>query len=126
MHIILSNSSTQPIYEQIKEQVKAQIFSGELQEGEKLPSLRRLAADLKISVLTTTRAYSELESEGYITSQQGEGFFVMSSSSALLHEQLLKDVEQHLQQAIVSAEKAAMTKEELMALLSLLMEVDDE
>lgn len=72
MHIILSNSSTQPIYEQIKEQVKAQIFSGELQEGEKLPSLRRLAADLKISVLTTTRAYSELESEGYITSQQGE------------------------------------------------------
>ena len=57
---------------------------------------------------------------------QGKGFFVMSSSSALLHEQLLKDVEQHLQQAIVSAEKAAMTKEELMALLSLLMEVDDE
>ena len=126
MHIILSNSSTQPIYEQIKEQVKAQIFSGELQEGEKLPSLRRLAADLKISVLTTTRAYSELESEGYITSQQGKGFFVMSSSSALLHEQLLKDVEQHLQQAIVSAEKAAMTKEELMALLSLLMGVDNE
>lgn len=126
MHIVLSNSSTLPIYEQIKEQVKAQIFSGELAEGEKLPSLRRLAADLKISVLTTTRAYNELEAEGYITSQQGKGFFVMSSSSALLHEQLVKDVERHLQSAIASAEKAAMSKEELVALLRLLMEVDDE
>lgn len=126
MHIILSNSSTQPIYEQIKEQVKAQIFSGELQEGEKLPSLRRLAADLKISVLTTTRAYNELEAEGYISSQQGKGFFVMSSSSALLREQLLKDVELHLSQAIASAQKAAMSGEELLSLLKLLLEVDDE
>lgn len=126
MHIILSNSSAQPIYEQIKEQVKAQIFSGALQEGEKLPSLRRLAADLKISVLTTTRAYNELEAEGYISSQQGKGFFVMSSSSALLREQLLKDVELHLSQAIASAQKAAMSEEELLSLLKLLLEVDDE
>lgn len=126
MHIVLSNGSPLPIYEQIKEQVKAQILSGELAEGERLPSLRRLAADLKISVLTTTRAYNELEAEGYITSQQGKGFFVMSSSSALLREQLLKDVEAHLQQAIVSAGKAAMSKEELLDLLRLLMEVDDD
>ena len=125
MHIVLSNSTSLPIYEQIKEQIKAQILSGELAEGEKLPSLRRLAADLKISVLTTTRAYNELEAEGYITSQQGRGFFVMSSSSQLLREQLLKNVEAQLQGAIVVAEKAGMSREELLALLKLLMEVEE-
>lgn len=125
MHIVLSNSTSLPIYEQIKEQIKAQILSGELAEGEKLPSLRRLAADLKISVLTTTRAYNELEAEGYITSQQGRGFFVMSSSSQLLREQLLKNVEAQLQGAIDVAEKAGMSREELLALLKLLMEVEE-
>lgn len=125
MHIVLSNSISLPIYEQIKEQIKAQILSGELAEGEKLPSLRRLAADLKISVLTTTRAYNELEAEGYITSQQGKGFFVMSSSSQLLREQLLKNVEAQLQGAIDVAEKAGMSREELLALLNLLMEVEE-
>ena len=125
MHIVLSNSTSLPIYEQIKEQIKAQILSGELAEGEKLPSLRRLAADLKISVLTTTRAYNELEAEGYITSQQGKGFFVMSSSSQLLREQLLKHVEAQLQGAIDVAEKAGMSREELLALLNLLMEVEE-
>lgn len=125
MHIVLSNSTSLPIYEQIKEQIKAQILSGELAEGEKLPSLRRLAADLKISVLTTTRAYNELEAEGYITSQQGRGFFVMSSSSQLLREQLLKNVEAQLQGAIDVAEKAGMSREELLALLNLLMEVEE-
>lgn len=125
MHIVLSNSTSLPIYEQIKEQIKAQILSGELAEGEKLPSLRRLAADLKISVLTTTRAYNELEAEGYITSQQGRGFFVMSSSSQLLREQLLKNVEAQLQGAIDFAEKAGMSREELLALLKLLMEVEE-
>lgn len=125
MHIVLSNSTSLPIYEQIKEQIKAQILSGELAEGEKLPSLRRLAADLKISVLTTTRAYNELEAEGYITSQQGKGFFVMSSSSQLLREQLRKNVEAQLQGAIDVAEKAGMSREELLALLNLLMEVEE-
>lgn len=126
MHIVLSNSASLPIYEQIKEQVKAQILSGELQEGEMLPSLRRLAADLKISVLTTTRAYNELEAEGYITSRPGKGFFVMSSSSSLLREQLLKNVEAQLQGAIDAAAKTGMSGEELVALLKLLMEVEDD
>ena len=126
MHIVLSNSASLPIYEQIKEQVKAQILSGELQEGEMLPSLRRLAADLKISVLTTTRAYNELEAEGYIISRPGKGFFVMSSSSSLLREQLLKNVEAQLQGAIDAAAKAGMSGEELVALLKLLMEVEDD
>lgn len=126
MHIVLSNSSALPIYEQIKEQVKAQILSGELYENEMLPSLRQLAKDLKISVLTTTRAYNELEEEGYITSRQGKGFFVMPSGSDLLKEQLIKEVESGLNSAIVAARRAALTEEELINLLKLLLEVADD
>ena len=125
MNIVLSNSSALPIYEQIKEQVKAQILAGELQENEMLPSLRQLARDLKISVLTTTRAYNELEQEGFIASRQGKGFFVMPSSSALIREQLLREVEAGLLQAIQAADRAAMPAEELAALLQLLLEGED-
>lgn len=126
MYIVLSNSSDLPIYEQIKEQVKTQILSGELSENEKLPSLRQLAKDLKISVLTTTRAYNELEEEGFITSRQGKGFFVMPRGSDLLREQLIKDVETNLNNAILSAQRASMTDDELVQLLKLLLEVSDE
>lgn len=126
MYIVLSNSSDLPIYEQIKEQVKTQILSGELSENEMLPSLRQLAKDLKISVLTTTRAYNELEEEGFITSRQGKGFFVMPRGSDLLREQLIKDVETHLNNAILSAQRASMTDDELVQLLKLLLEVSDE
>lgn len=126
MHIVLSNSSDLPIYEQIKEQIKTQILSGDLSENEMLPSLRQLAKDLKISVLTTTRAYNELEKEGFITSMPGKGFFVMPSGSDLLREQLIKDVENNLNNAILSAQRASMTDEELVQLLKLLLEVSDE
>lgn len=126
MYIVLSNSSDLPIYEQIKEQVKTQILSGELSENEMLPSLRQLAKDLKISVLTTTRAYNELEGEGFITSRQGKGFFVMPRGSDLLREQLIKDVETNLNNAILSAQRASMTDDELVQLLKLLLEVSDE
>ena len=126
MYIVLSNSSDLPIYEQIKEQVKTQILSGELSENEMLPSLRQLAKDLKISVLTTTRAYNELEEEGFITSRQGKGFFLMPRGSDLLREQLIKDVETNLNNAILSAQRASMTDDELVQLLKLLLEVSDE
>ena len=126
MYIVLSNSSDLPIYEQIKEQVKTQILSGELSENEMLPCLRQLAKDLKISVLTTTRAYNELEEEGFITSRQGKGFFVMPRGSDLLREQLIKDVETNLNNAILSAQRASMTDDELVQLLKLLLEVSDE
>lgn len=126
MYIVLSNSSDLPIYEQIKEQVKTQILSGELSENEMLPSLRQLAKDLKISVLTTTRAYNELEEEGFITSRQGKGFFVMPRGSDLLREQLIKDVETNLNNAILSAQRASMTDDELVQLLKLLLDVSDE
>lgn len=126
LYIVLSNSSDLPIYEQIKEQVKTQILSGELSENEMLPSLRQLAKGLKISVLTTTRAYNELEEEGFITSRQGKGFFVMPRGSDLLREQLIKDVETNLNNAILSAQRASMTDDELVQLLKLLLEVSDE
>ena len=126
LYIVLSNSSDLPIYEQIKEQVKTQILSGELSENEMLPSLRQLAKDLKISVLTTTRAYNELEEEGFIISRQGKGFFVMPRGSDLLREQLIKDVETNLNNAILSAQRASMTDDELVQLLKLLLEVSDE
>ena len=126
LYIVLSNSSDLPIYEQIKEHVKTQILSGELSENEMLPSLRQLAKDLKISVLTTTRAYNELEEEGFITSRQGKGFFVMPRGSDLLREQLIKDVETNLHNAILSAQRASMTDDELVQLLKLLLEVSDE
>ena len=116
MHIVISNSSDLPIYAQIKDQVKEQILSGELIEDEMLPSLRQLAKDLKISVLTTTRAYNELEQEGFITSRQGKGFFVMSSGSDLIREQLIRDVELNLTRAIQSAGRAAMTNDEIISL----------
>lgn len=126
MHIVLLNSSDLPIYEQIKEQIKMEILSGELKEDEMLPSLRQLAKDLKISVLTTTRAYNELEEEGYITSRPGKGFFVMSQSSELLKEQMIKEIEANLNAAILAARRASMTEGELINLLKLLLEVSDE
>lgn len=126
MNIVISNSSDLPIYAQIKEQVKAQILSGELIEDEMLPSLRQLARDLKISVLTTTRAYNELEQEGFITSRQGKGFFVMSRGSDLIREQLIREVELNLNNALQAAQRASMTNDEVISLLRLLMEVEND
>ena len=126
LEVVVSNSSSLPIYEQIKEQIKEQILSGELSENEMLPSHRQLAKDLKISVLTTTRAYNELEQEGFITSRQGKGFFVMSSSSNLIREQLIKEVEKNLNFAIQAAERASMSNDEIISLLRLLLEVQND
>ena len=126
MHIVISNSSDLPIYAQIKEQVKEQILTGELAENETLPSLRQLEKDLKISVLTTTRAYNELEQEGFITSRQGKGFFVMSSGSNLIREQLIKEVEKNLNNAILAAGRIPMSDDEIVSLLKLLLEVDHD
>jgi GntR family transcriptional regulator len=125
LKIILSNGSGVPIYNQIKEQVREQILTGELAECEMLPSLRQLAKDLKISVLTTTRAYNELEEEGFIQSQQGKGFFVMSSGSELIHEQLIREVEANLVRAIEAAKRASLSEAELHDLLDLLLEVEE-
>ncbi len=124
MKIIISNVSGIPIYEQIKEQIKSAILSGELEENTMLPSLRQLAKELKISVLTTTRAYSELEAEGFVTNVQGKGCYVMSRGSELIREQLLRETEENLLRAIQSAQRAGLKKEELHTMLDMLMEVE--
>lgn len=123
MKLILSNVSGVPIYEQIKQQVKSAILSGELREEEALPSLRTLAKDLKISVLTVTRAYTELEQEGFVKNIQGRGCFVMGRGSELIREQLLCKVESGLSEAIRAAQMANLTAQELHQLLDILMEV---
>ncbi len=92
MKIVILNTAKIPIYEQIKEQIKAAIYSGELVEGEVLPSIRQLARDLKISVITTTRAYNDLEQEGFIVSVPGKGCFVMPKNSELIREQSLREM----------------------------------
>jgi len=126
MDIIISNTSNDPIYKQIKEQIKEQIISKEIQENEILPSLRSLAQDLKISVLTTTKAYNELEQEGFITSRQGKGFYVMSRSSELIKEQFIKEIETNFANAILLSKRINMTNIELINLLKLLMEEENE
>ncbi|EMS72128.1 GntR family transcriptional regulator [Ruminiclostridium cellobioparum] len=125
MKIIISNTSGIPIYEQIKEQIKSSILSGEIEENELLPSLRQLARDLKISVLTTTRAYTELEQEGYVTNVQGKGCYVMGRGSELIREQLLREIEDNLVSAIRSARRAGVSEEELVKMLGILMEEDE-
>ena len=124
MKLIISNASGIPIYEQIKQQVKAAILSGELQEEETLPSLRTLAKDLKISVLTVTRAYTELEQEGFVKNIQGRGCFVMGRGSELIQEQLICKVETSLTEAIQAARVANLPSEELHRLLDILLEAN--
>lgn len=100
MKILLSNKSDLPIYEQIKAQIKEQILSGEILENEFLPSIRQLAKDLGISVITTTRAYSDLESEGFIATLRGKGSYVLPKDSEMVREQYLKKIEEALMVAI--------------------------
>ena len=122
MDIILSNMDSTPIYEQITRQIKAKILGGELKPGEALPSMRLLAKGLRISVITTKRAYEELEREGLITSQTGRGSFVAEVSGQRLREEQLRTVEEHLTNAIRAAKLAGLTADELAELARTLFE----
>ncbi|MEK9197827.1 GntR family transcriptional regulator [Ureibacillus sp. 179-F W5.1 NHS] len=122
MHIRLSNASDKPIYEQITQQIKQAILTGVLKPGEVLPSIRSLAKELKISVVTTKRAYSDLENDGFIETVAGKGSFVAERNQDFLREELLRQVEESLQKAVQTAKLAGMPKEELVELLSLLVE----
>ena len=124
MKIIVSNSSGIPIYEQIKEQVKAAIFSGELQEDDLLPSIRQLARDLKISVITTTRAYSDLEQEGFLANVQGKGCYVLPRNTELARENAMHKMEDGLSTAITAARAEEITIDEVIERLKLLWEAD--
>ena len=122
MNLIISNSSGKPIYEQITAQIKNSILSGELQEGEALPSMRALAKDLRISVITTKRAYEDLERDGFVVTVAGKGCFVAPRNLELMREEQGKRVEQTLEQAVEQAQAASITLEEMQQMLSLLYE----
>ncbi len=127
MRIILRNTDKAPIYEQIKEQIKEAILSDELKEGDTLPSIRQLARDLQISVITTTRAYTDLEQEGFIAIQQGRGCFVLPKNSEIVREQLLRKIEDNFTAAVSAGKIAKLSREELTAMLEfILVEVQFE
>ena len=96
MDIIISNSSGRPIYDQISEQIKEKILTGQLEEGEALPSMRLLAIELRISVITTKRAYEELERDGFIVTMTGKGSFVAEKNTEAVREEYLKRIEEHI------------------------------
>jgi GntR family transcriptional regulator len=121
LKIILSNRSGEPLYEQIKEQIKDAIFSGELAQDDMLPSVRGLAKDLKISVITTARAYSDLEAEGLVASVQGKGCYVLPRNKELARENALSKVEEGLCSAIDAAKQGGITREEIFETLTLLL-----
>lgn len=125
MEIIIRNTANQPIYEQIYSQLKAQIIAGVLSPGEALPSIRALAKDLKISVITTKRAYDELESEGFLYTVAGKGCFVAEKNLDLIREQQLKELETHLAAAAGLAKSCGVTVEELIDMLRVLLEEEN-
>ena len=113
MELIIRNTTNQPIYDQIYSQIKAQIIAGKLSPGEALPSIRALAKDLRISVITTKRAYDELESEGFIYTLPGKGCFVAERSTELLREENLRKIESHMQEIRRLANACRLTEQEL-------------
>lgn len=122
MEIYLSNAGQEPIYAQITRQIKQQILSGQLRAGEPLPSIRLLAKELRISVITTKRAYEELEADGFIVTQAGRGSFVAAQNPALLREEHLKKMESCLQSAVDAARLGGISCEEACETLRLLWE----
>lgn len=113
MDIIIRNTGEAPIYDQITQQVKGLILSGALSEGEALPSMRALAKDLRISVITTKRAYEELEREGFITSVPGKGCFVAPRNLELVRENALRQVEEYLMKAVEAAKAGGISQAEV-------------
>lgn len=126
MEIIISNASQRPIYEQITSQIKDQILSGILEERTQLPSIRSLANDLRISVITTKRAYADLESEGFIETVPGKGSFVAEGNFELMREEKLKRVERALEMAVVEARCLDLEHADLHDMLDQIMESDND
>ena len=122
MDIIISNATDLPIYEQISSQIKALIMNGTLKEGELLPSIRVIAKELKVSVITTKRAYADLERDGFIEVVQGRGSFVSSRNLDFIREEQLRNAEMHLQKAVEIAQVGNISLKELMEMLTLIYE----
>ena len=122
MDIIISNSSNEPIYLQIVNQIKAMIMSGELSPGEALPSMRNLAMQMRVSLITTKRAYEELERDGFIETYTGKGSFVKGQNAEFLKEENLRQIEKLLGEAVDKAKMSGVTLEELRDILDMLYE----
>ena len=122
MKIIIKNKSELPIYEQIEQQMKAQILDGTITEDEQLPSIRQLARDLKISVITTTRVYNDLAEEGFIISVAGKGYFVAPRDNELLRELMLFEMEDGFEKAVSNGRNAGLTDEEIISALKQFLE----
>ena len=120
LDIVISNMGDHPIYDQIYTQIKNQILAGKLKEGEALPSIRGLAKDLRISVITTKRAYEELEREGYIHTMAGKGSFVAQKNLDLIREENLKKIEEHINEIYALGSACGLGREELMEMFALL------
>lgn len=126
MKIIISNSSSVPIYEQIKNAIITAIMNGELNEDESIPSIRSLAQDIRISVMTIKKAYDELEEEGYIITRQGKGSFVAPKNTELVKEKARKDIEDYMLKIIMIANKFNIKDEDVLDLFKFLMESDEK
>ena len=124
MDLIISNSSNRPIYEQITTQIKELILTGELRPGQKLPSIRALANGLRISAITTKRAYTDLEAQGFIETVQGKGSFVTGGNVELLREERRRQIEQRLMRLVDDARSADIGEDELREMMDLIMEGD--
>ena len=122
MHIFIDNKSGAPIYDQVKTQIRAQIMAGELTADEMLPSIRGLAKDLRISFITTKRAYDDLEAEGFIYTIPGKGCFVAAKNTELIREETLKQIEEHLEQIARLAASCRLSREELTAMINFSLE----
>ena len=122
MDIIISNATNKPIYDQIASQIKSLVMSGELNAGDQLPSIRSLANDLRVSVITTKRAYADLEAQGFIETRPGKGSYVAEGNAELLREEYLKRIENHLVQAIDEAKCAGIDMDNLHEMLDALTE----
>ena len=125
MDILISNASDKPIYDQIYTQIRAHILAGTLEPGQALPSIRALAKDLRVSVITTKRAYDELEKEGYVNTVPGKGCYVANQSPALVREAYLTRIEEHLSQAVELAAGCGLSLGELEELLGLLWDREE-
>ena len=117
LSVVLSNTAGVPIYEQIAQQVRDAILTGQVDADEMLPSIRALARDLRVSVITTTRAYSDLVTDGFLANVPGKGYFVLPRDSELVREQVLREVEEHLDRAVERARLAQLSDEELHTML---------
>ena len=126
MNIQINNSSDEPIYLQIKNQIKAQIISGDLKVGEQLPSIRFLAKEIRVSMLTAKRAFDELELDGFINSVQGKGNFVAAQNKELIREEYLKKIESKLQEVVELSEIADVSSDELIKMLNIYVEGEYE